>query len=226
MKPPRVLFGGTFDPVHRAHISCARAVSRALAGATVELMPNAVPPHRAQPGADARHRLAMLRIATEGVAGLAVNDFELSLDGPSWTHQTLSHYRAEQGNAPLVLVIGADSLASFTGWRDWQDFPRLCHLAVVPRPGTAPADPSVLAAFPEADAATLLGSAAGKRLMLSGPSLDVSATAVREALATRGHCPALAGAVQAYIHAHGLYNVPQADNGDTPKPMDTDAAHD
>ena len=60
---PLILFGGTFDPVHRAHISAARAVSKALQQAPVYLLPNAVPPHRPQPLADAGHRLAMLKLA-------------------------------------------------------------------------------------------------------------------------------------------------------------------
>ena len=76
---PRVLFGGTFDPVHRAHISCARAVSRALGGAQVHLLPNAVPPHRPQPAASPAQRLAMLELAVADHPALAVDARELAM---------------------------------------------------------------------------------------------------------------------------------------------------
>ena len=205
---PVVLFGGTFDPIHRAHINGARAIARALR-CPVHLLPNAVPPHRDQPQADGEHRLAMLRLAVARYPELIADDWELRQDGPSWSLRTLQHFRSLAGERPLVLVIGADSLATLHTWRQWQDYPALCHLAVLPRPGARRARAGVLATFPEGDAGTLCQTPAGRRLMLKRPFLDVSATAVREVLARRGHCPALPADVEAYIHRHHLYNVVQ-----------------
>jgi len=205
---PLILFGGTFDPVHRAHISAARAVSKALQQAPVYLMPNAVPPHRPQPLADAGQRLAMLRLAIADYPNLHIDDRELRRDGPSWTIDTLLALRREDAARPLVLVIGADSLAGLQHWHRWKEYPPLCHLAVLPRPGAAAPDQQVLNAFPRADASQLCTLPAGRRLMLSAPNLDVSATAIRQALAEKGHCPALDADVLAHIHRHGLYTVP------------------
>ncbi|MDX1803982.1 MAG: nicotinate-nucleotide adenylyltransferase [Alcanivorax sp.] len=213
---PLVLFGGTFDPVHRAHISAARAASRALGGAPVHLLPNAVPPHRPQPHADANQRLAMLKLACAPFSALVVDDWELRQPGPSYSLHTLQHFRATQGNRPLVLMIGADSFASLHHWHRWQEYADLCHLLVVPRPGSPAAVPEVLATFTQATATALCQRPAGLRLMLERPFLDVSATAIREALATSGHCPALDETVIAHIHRHHLYNVanrpPDSDN--------------
>ena len=217
MTPPRILFGGTFDPVHRAHIEGALAVSRTFDDALVELLPNAIPPHRDQPGASTAERLAMLELAINDHPELAINDWELTQAGPSWTRLTLEHCRAQIGHRPLVLVIGADSLASLQHWRDWQRFPTLCHLAVLPRPDADSPDPAVLAAFPEAPATTLATTSAGYRLMLAGPVMDISATAVRLALADTGDCPMLDAKVLDHIRAHGLYNVTQ----DTADPAHT-----
>ncbi|MFN3714805.1 MAG: nicotinate-nucleotide adenylyltransferase [Alcanivoracaceae bacterium] len=205
---PLVLFGGTFDPVHRAHISAARAVSKALHGATVYLIPNAAPPHRPQPLASAEQRLAMLRLAIAPFPQLRIDDRELRRAGPSWTIDTLRELRAEHGQRPLVLVMGADSLAALHHWHRWQDYPALCHLAVLPRPGAAAPSAEVLNAFPKGDAGQLATLPAGRRLMFSAPHLDVSSSAVRRALAENEQCPALDEDVLAHIRRHGLYTVP------------------
>jgi nicotinate-nucleotide adenylyltransferase len=205
---PLILFGGTFDPVHRAHISAARAVSKALHGAPVYLMPNAVPPHRPQPQASADQRLAMLRLAIAPFPQLHIDDRELHRAGPSWTIDTLLALRAEDRQRPLILVLGADSLAGLHQWHRWQEYPALCHLAVLPRPGSADPTSEVLNAFPKGDAHLLASLPAGRRMMFMAPNLDVSSTAVRRALAEKGHCPALDEEVLAHIRQHGLYTVP------------------
>ncbi len=209
MPSPLILFGGTFDPVHRAHISCARAASKLFAEAPVQLLPNARPPHRDQPLTSATHRLAMLALACAPYPTLQVNDWELRQHGLSYSVQTLMHFRAECGDRPLILLIGADSLATLDRWHQWQTLPRLCHLLVAPRPGHETFPQEVLKAFPEARLDTLNSTPAGARLMLSGPSLDVSASAIRDALARKGDCPALNSDVLDYIRRHHLYNVPQ-----------------
>ncbi len=86
---PLVLFGGTFDPVHRAHISAARSVSRVLGEAPVHLLPNSVPPHRPQPLANGEQRLAMLKLACKGHPQLIPDDWELKQSGPSYSLLTL-----------------------------------------------------------------------------------------------------------------------------------------
>lgn len=204
---PLILFGGTFDPVHRAHISAARAVSKALQQAPVYLIPNAVPPHRPQPLADAGQRLAMLKLAIAAFPQLHIDERELHRNGPSYTIDTLLELRRDHPGRPLVLVIGADSLATLQHWQRWQEYPALCHLAVLPRPGAATPAEQVLNAFPRADASTLCRLPAGRRLMLPVPNLDVSSTAIRRALAKKGQCPSLDANVLAHIHQYRLYTV-------------------
>ena len=204
---PLILFGGTFDPIHRAHISAARAVSKALGNASVHLLPNAVPPHRPQPVASAEQRLTMLKIAIEPYPELIADDRELRRSGPSWTIDTLIELRASHPARPLVLILGADSLANLHHWHRWRDYPGLCHLAVLPRPGAPDPADEVLQAFPKTDAASLLSRPAGRRMMLGAPYLNVSSSAIRRLLAEKGHCPSLDDAVLAHIRRHGLYTV-------------------
>lgn len=213
---PLILFGGTFDPIHRAHVRAALAVSRALGDAPVHLLPNAVPPHRAQPQASGAQRLAMVRQACAGYPQLIADDWELRERGgaPSFTLNTLKHFRRLIGRRPLVFVVGADSFAHLDRWHRWREYAALCHLAVVPRPGAAPAPLRVQRAFPRAGGRLLRARPAGRRLMLARPVLDVAATDIRETLRAHGDSPLLTPAVRAHIHRHGLYNQ-SAHRGDT-----------
>ena len=204
---PLILFGGTFDPIHRAHLRAALAVSRALGDAPVHLLPNAVPPHRPQPLATGEQRLAMVRRACAGHKQLVTDDWELRhSSGPSYTLATLKHYKRLIGARPLVFVVGADSFAGLNRWHRWREFPALCHLAVVPRPHSPPAPLSVQRAFPAAPAALLRRRPAGRRLMLRRPEMAVAATDIRRALRHDGADYHLTPAVLAHIRRLGLYN--------------------
>jgi len=204
---PLVIFGGTFDPVHRAHLAGAIQVSRTLGDTVVHMMPNACPPHRSQPLASGAQRLAMLELALQKHPCLAVEDYELRQPGTSWTVHALQHFRRLAGDAPLVWVLGADGLADLIHWHQWQMFPSLCHLVTLPRPGAAPVVETVTERFPEATAAELLACPAGLRLSLQTPWLPVSSTGVREQLLQTGYCEDVPPEVMDYIVRNRLYNV-------------------
>ena len=133
MERLRVLYGGTFDPVHEGHLAIARSAPDALE-ATVHLMPAADPPHRAPPGASARDRVAMLRLALRGEPGLALDLRELGREGRSWTVDTLRALRADVGGAaPVALLVGADSFAGLPQWKEWEALFGLAHFVVASR---------------------------------------------------------------------------------------------
>jgi len=204
---PLVLFGGTFDPVHEGHIRFARAVSPQFGVCPVHLLPNAVPPHRPQPGASGEHRRAMLAAAVADDEALIVDDRELRRDGPSYTLDTLREFRGELGERPLIFLLGADSLARLHQWRHWQHFPAYCHLAVAPRPGAPRPPEAVEQAFSAArQPSELTLSPAGRVLRLDGPEYDIAATDVRAALERGAHIQTrLPRPVLDYIRRHGLY---------------------
>ncbi|HEY2623787.1 MAG TPA: nicotinate-nicotinamide nucleotide adenylyltransferase, partial [Dyella sp.] len=108
MKRPLAIFGGTFDPVHLGHLSVAWEAAELLE-ADVQLMPASVPPHRPAPIANAPQRAAMLRAALQEQSRLTLDTRELERSGPSYTIDTLMELRAEQGDRPLVLLMGADA---------------------------------------------------------------------------------------------------------------------
>ena len=220
-EPPalRVLYGGTFDPVHLGHVAVARAARDAL-DATVAFMPAADPPHRPAPGATAVDRAAMLDLAIAGERGLAVDLRELRREGRSWTVDTLHALRAEiGGDAPVALLVGADSFAALPTWKSWRELFGLAHFVVAGRgggaddtglataalaPGFAPAVAGRIAASPD----ELRSSPSGRVLQLRQPLFPHSASEVRARIAEGLPWEALVPApVAAYIRAHRLYGL-------------------
>ncbi len=199
LRPRRVgVFGGAFDPPHQAHVALARAALAQLGLDELRIFPTGDAWHKTRRLSAASDRLAMARLAFEGLPGAVVDERELSREGPSYTIDTLEALAAEAPGAEFVLLMGGDQWAAFTGWHRWQDIATRARLCVLARPGSAEALPAGLA----------------PPLQLVLPPMDVSATALREALADGHLSPEeqarlLPEAVARYISTHGLYGHPQ-----------------
>lgn len=212
----RLLYGGTFDPVHAGHLAIACAAADAL-GHEVHLLPAADPPHRAPPGASAEQRANMLDIAVAGDPRLRVDRRELRREGPSWTIDTLGEVRAEIGpELPLAWILGIDSLRQLDEWRDWRRIFELAHLLGAERPGTrtdadwlraaAPAVHAELAPRWSAPAALAAHPAGLYAPLPIRPLREESATEVRRRIAQGGDWAGLLPAgVASYIRERGLY---------------------
>ena len=215
-----VFYGGTFDPVHDGHLAIAREARDAL-GCTIRFMPAADPPHRAPPGANAAQRAEMLALALEGEAGFDLDLRELRRDGPSYSVDTLRGLRAEYGaDAPVALLVGADSLLGLPAWHQWTALFGLAHFVVADRPGSG-LDARLPPALAEAvagrwtDAPQALREVpCGRLLRLQQPLHPGSATEVRRRIAAgdpwRDLVPA---AVADYIARHRLYGLHGAGTG-------------
>lgn len=213
---PRLLYGGTFDPVHLGHLAIARVVADVY-GEPVFLIPAADPPHRPPPGASAEQRAAMLALAVAGDARLRVDRRELHRHGPSYTVDTLAEVRAELGpDRPIIWVMGIDSLQQLDTWHDWKRLFQVAHVLGVERPA-GPVDaawlhrhaPAVAAevAGRQCDPAQLaLSPAGGYAALPMQPLRPESATQVRVRLRHGGDWQSLVTApVAAFIIQSGLY---------------------
>lgn len=200
---PLAIFGGTFDPVHLGHLSVAWEAAELL-DAEVRLLPASVPPHRVLPIATAAQRVAILRIALQGQSRLALDTRELDRDGPSFTIDTLHELRVEQGERPLVLLLGADAFAGLASWHRWRELFEAAHVGVLSRPGVSASLPDELecevAGRRIADAAGLRALPAGKVIELAVTPLEISATRIRELL--------VAGRDPRYLLPAGLFDDP------------------
>jgi nicotinate-nucleotide adenylyltransferase len=198
---PLAIFGGTFDPVHLGHLSVAWEAAEML-DAEVRLLPASVPPHRSAPIASSTERVAILRVALQGQSRLVLDTRELDRAGPSWTIDTLHELRAEQGDRPLVLLLGADAFAGLTSWHRWRELFQVAHIGVLSRPGVSATLPSELehevVGRRVADVSALRALPAGNVIELAVTPLEISATRIRQLLA--------AGRDPRYLLPAGLFD--------------------
>jgi len=189
------LLGGSFDPVHVAHIKMAQTALRELDLDEVQLIPASDPWQRPPLAATTAQRLDMLTLAIAGLPGLSINSIELQRGGPTYTIDTL---RALPGDAAYIWLMGADQLRNFCTWRDWQDIADRIDLAVAARPGSPVAAPPELQSRLAATGRTL------HRLPFA--ETPICASDIRRRLADGESAAGLTPpATLAYIQAHRLY---------------------
>lgn len=220
--PHRVLiFGGTFDPPHIAHVELPQAAARELGCERVIYVLAAVNPLKAganaAPPTPAHHRLAMLQLALQDVPNAHISTIELDRPGPSYTIDTLKSLvgwaapTTNAGHAPMVgdahptayLLIGADQALDFHRWKDWREILRQAMPAVMLRPPwTQVAFAAALRQrYGEDQTQRWLGWA-----LKSLPALDVSATDIRSRIRSGQPVAGLIDPrVEAFIRNHGLY---------------------
>lgn len=221
MKPaPLAILGGTFDPIHFAHLRLAEELAESFGLQEVRFLPAAVPPHRSAPRTTPEQRRAMVLLAIEGNPRFRLDDRELKRPGASYTFDTLSEIRREIDTRPLCLLMGADAFALFATWHRWQEILELAHVVVARRPGYPLEELAASLPTPlrdvylrrhAPDARTLHLEPAGRIFTHEMTGLDVSATALRTLIARHGSLRYLMpDPVIAYIESQGLYKDPNA----------------
>lgn len=200
--------GGTFDPIHTAHLRATQEVAEALSLSQVRFIPGKLPPHRSQPDATADQRLAMVELAIASNERFLADDRELRREGYSYTVDTLRSLRQELGeNEPLVLILGLDAFQGFTSWHEWEAITTLAHLAVTSRPDyTAQPLQAWAQAMQTDNAEELRNSPAGKLFFTDTTALAISATDIRhQQQEQRSIRYLLPDAVYDYIQHQNLY---------------------
>lgn len=190
------ILGGTFDPVHVAHLVLAEQARDQLALDQVLFIPAGDPwrkGHRAITPAE--HRLKMLRLAIEGNDAFAISDVELRREGPTYTADTLEALAGERLDDAFWFILGADALADLPNWREPERIVKHAMLAVAPRD------------VREVDAAELnIPALVGRLQLFDCPRLAISSTEIRERVAAgRSIRYLVPDAVANYIEKHGLY---------------------
>jgi nicotinate-nucleotide adenylyltransferase len=211
------LFGGSFDPIHRGHIEPVREARQQLGLERVIYLPTAIPPHK--PGrrlAPALARYAMVEIALLHEEGLDASPYELTLDRPAYTAETLEHFQRRLPAAELHLLIGSDSFMELPHWVRWRDVVAMARLVVLARPGWDLADlarpageaPAAGEGRQRAELRELAALAGSDRVRLVAPRpVAVSSTRLRELLARGERPPAgwMPDLVVDFVHKYNLY---------------------
>ena len=216
------VYGGTFDPVHLGHLAIARRICELFEIDQVLFVPAQVAPHKV--GRDvtpAIHRYAMLSLATQHDDRLLVSTFELDSSHPGYTVDTLDHFKKLLPESELFFIMGADSWAEISTWRDWQRLLTMANHIVVTRPGYELGVPNEELRDRLIDVRLsdqghrqpgidkqLLSGGPGKIFLTDAVMKDVSATEVRR-VASKGEYEELAKlvpeAVSEYIGKYGIY---------------------
>lgn len=192
------VIGGTFDPPHYAHLVLAENALAQLELERVLFVPAGQPPHKPrQPISPAHHRVTMVEMAVADNPAFLLSRIDVERPGPHYTVDMLGILGRKHPDAMLFFLMGADSLAEFTRWRDPSGILEQARLAVMQRPGW------------EADVTSLAGSLPGieERLAwLDAPHLEISGTDLRRRVAKQLPIRYLLPAsVEHYVHEHRLY---------------------
>ena len=187
------LFGGSFDPVHNAHVALAQLALDRLRLDELRWVPAGQPwQKKGRELAPATDRLAMLALAMQGEPRFILERSEVERSGPSYTLDTVRELQAAQPGAQWFLIIGQDQYAGLHTWHGFEELLGRVTLAVANRPGT-PVAPN-----PQ------LGSVAAQAIAL--PMMDVSSTGIRRRVAAgQGIDDLVPAAVARYIDQHHLY---------------------
>ena len=189
------VFGGTFDPIHWGHLVLAEEAMNAAGLDRILFVPSALPPHKQGRELTAwTHRMAMVRLAVDGIPGFEVSDIESDPGRPHYSLDTLERLAERHAGDRLSFIIGSDSLLEMPGWRSPATIVERWPLVVLARPGF--------------DAATAPPSYTTNMTLVDGVQVTVSSTLVRRRLASGGKVRFLVpdGVIE-YARRNGLYGM-------------------
>lgn len=183
------ILGGTFDPIHIAHLHAGEVALHQAGLDRVLFMPAGSPWQKSGQGiTPGAHRLEMTRIAIDGVDGFDVDDREVLRDGPTFTADTLDSFPEDE---ELCLILGADAASRLRTWERHEDVLERSTILVVPRPGTD---------------STLVARELPEAVFLDMAVLEISGTDIRSMAGSgRPYRFLVADAVYEYIESNDLY---------------------
>lgn len=212
------ILGGTFNPIHNAHLCMAELAAARCALDRVLFLPAADPPHKPLSGDVAfADRLAMVTAALTGHPRFVASDLEAQRPGKSYSVQTLEWLQRLYPDEGLYFIVGGDSFRDIASWWEFSRLFCLAHIVVVPRVGVQlPSDPTEVlpvamrGEFCYDAAAGILRHRSGNQvILLEERCPDISSTQIRALLAERRPVHSLLpAAVERYINSHGLYTGP------------------
>ena len=194
------VLGGTFDPVHKAHIVVAEEARARLDLTEILFVPAAQTPLKEDyPMSTVEHRVQMVSLAVADYPYFKLSTVEIDRPGPSYTVDTIVELRDKLGaENELFFIVGWDSLAQLHRWKEPSKLVQVCRLVAVPRPGYSLPDLNSLE--------TAVPGLSRSVIVLDKPEIDISATEIRERVAQGLSIRHLVPEpVAEYIKQHKLY---------------------
>lgn len=129
------LLGGTFDPVHNAHIYMGQEAKKQLGLDKVLYIPNGNPPHKSTVRTDGKMRFEMVRLAIADYDGFEASDFEVKKKTACYSVETVTYFKEAFPKDEFVFIVGEDSLDYIDRWYKPEILLKLCRFAVIGRGG-------------------------------------------------------------------------------------------
>ena len=131
----KIVFGGSFDPIHIGHIILARDIKERLKADKVIFVPTAQAPLKGKHRASMEDRLNMLRLALEKEKDFIIEDYEIKRGGISYTVFTLEYLKKKYEGEELYLLLGSDSFLRFHLWKEPEKILKMVRIVIVDREG-------------------------------------------------------------------------------------------
>ncbi len=191
------LMGGTFDPVHNAHIALAKYAMEQYALESVIFMTSGNPPHKTDDVTDASIRLKMVELATAENDDFWVSDYEVKKMGYSYSAQTLSYLKDKYQDYEIYFIIGEDSLENINTWYEPSKIFKMATLLVYPRTSKERLENLIKEKSKEFNA---------KIYIIDAPVFSISSTSIREMIKEGKDVNSMIPKkVYQYIKDRGLY---------------------
>ncbi|OOV11123.1 nicotinate-nucleotide adenylyltransferase [Lactobacillus delbrueckii subsp. lactis DSM 20072] len=182
------IMGGTFNPVHMAHLVAAEQAMTKLHLDEVWFILDNIPPHKDAPlNVSARDRATMLDLATRTIPVSGLSCWNSSEAAFSYTIDTVRYLTKKAPENTYYLIMGSDQVNSFHKWKNAEELAKLATLVGIRRPGY-PQDPQY------------------SMIWVDAPDIRLSSTAIRQAVSTGTSIRYLVpDKVREYIEEKGLY---------------------
>ena len=126
------VYGGTFAPIHNAHVAAAKAFMEQMKLDYLFVIPTFIPPHKeVDRSDDPLYRLKMCELAFEDTDGVIISDVEIKRGGRSYTYDTLKEL--QRPDTRLFLLCGTDMVLTFDKWYRYEDILKMCYPTYVRR---------------------------------------------------------------------------------------------
>lgn len=204
------LLGGTFDPVHKGHLQIADKAAQYLNLDTVLFIPAAVPPHKPDLAVTSySHRVRMIELALEDMAGMEISTIEQSLPTPSYTIDTLKAIKQSGKQEELFYIVGLDAFLEIDTWKSYATLLKIVNFIVLSRSGYhhTPLERFLQNHGYLKEKKGWCNGTSGKRIFfLVKEIMDVSSSMIRSLIQSNEDIhPFLPGSVAQYIEENGLY---------------------
>lgn len=202
------IFGGTFDPIHRGHLTALENFIKRISPQKTLVIPAGIPPHKRESATPIEDRVNMLRAAIRDIENAEICLYEAEKDGKCYTFDTLTYLHETYPETEFTMFVGSDMLLSFDRWYRVEDIAKMTSLAVFSRHGD---DLDAL----NAKIAELKEHIGLKAELFTDEPTEVSSTEIRNAVKNGSALDLILPETEVYIKSKGLYGSDKCFDKDT-----------